>query len=176
MTAREKADNKIPSIKDAIGVTNNTEPLVKLKPWFRNTIPYSVKLKDPRWQKKRLEIMDRDKFTCRICGDDKSTLVVHHLKYQGEPWNAPNDKLITVCEHCHRTIEDLKDSIKDFSTLKIIKRKFPIDYHLSLLEFIFFDSNTYLSIYDNNKTQIVGLSFTNETANEISDLFIKYSI
>jgi hypothetical protein len=26
---------------------------------------YSKKLKHPRWQKKRLEILDRDKFTCQ---------------------------------------------------------------------------------------------------------------
>lgn len=42
---------------------------------------YSEKLKDPRWQKKRLEILNRDEFACRFCGDNKSTLNVHHISY-----------------------------------------------------------------------------------------------
>lgn len=43
---------------------------------------YSDKLKDPRWQKKRLEILTRDEWTCQICFDTESTLVVHHQKYK----------------------------------------------------------------------------------------------
>lgn len=62
---------------------------------------YSQKLKDPRWQKKRLEILNRDEFTCRICGDDTSTLHVHHVSYSGNPWDVENNLLLTVCESCH---------------------------------------------------------------------------
>jgi len=63
---------------------------------------YSDLLKDPRWQKKRLEIMDRDEFTCMHCGDSKSTLHVHHLKYTSEPWNIEDKYLITLCDNCHQ--------------------------------------------------------------------------
>ena len=63
---------------------------------------YSEKLKDPRWQKKRLEILNRDKFTCQWCLDSESTLHVHHLWYsKGEPWDVEDDSLITICENCH---------------------------------------------------------------------------
>lgn len=64
---------------------------------------YSKKLKDPRWQKKRLEILERDEWNCQICYDSESTLVVHHRKYlpNTEPWDYPNDLLITLCEDCH---------------------------------------------------------------------------
>jgi hypothetical protein len=62
---------------------------------------YLSKLKDPRWQKKRLEILDRDSFECKFCGDSTSTLHVHHLKYQGEPWEIESQYLITLCESCH---------------------------------------------------------------------------
>lgn len=64
---------------------------------------YSEKLKDPRWQKKRLEILDRDKFTCRSCHDTTKTLHVHHLDYEKglDPWDYPNRYLITLCEQCH---------------------------------------------------------------------------
>ena len=43
--------------------------------------PYWEKLRDPRWQKKRLEIMERDDFTCVHCQDNASTLNVHHGFY-----------------------------------------------------------------------------------------------
>lgn len=62
---------------------------------------YSDKLRDPRWQKKRLEVMERDSFTCLACGDSKSTLNVHHKEYHGDPWNAPMGSLETLCESCH---------------------------------------------------------------------------
>ncbi len=64
---------------------------------------YSEKLKDPRWQKKRLEILNRDKFTCQYCKDTNSTLIVHHLHYypDTEPWEYCNGQLITLCETCH---------------------------------------------------------------------------
>lgn len=38
---------------------------------------YLEKLKDPRWQKRRLEIFQRDEFTCQVCFDTESTLHVH---------------------------------------------------------------------------------------------------
>ncbi len=67
-------------------------------------IDYSTKLKDPRWQKKRLKILSRDEWTCRYCYDTESPLVVHHKLYlpKLEPWEYPNDLLITICEDCHR--------------------------------------------------------------------------
>lgn len=64
---------------------------------------YSKKLLDPRWQKKRLEILSRDKFRCRCCGNDRNTLHVHHKYYESgyEPWDYENDTLITFCSSCH---------------------------------------------------------------------------
>lgn len=64
---------------------------------------YSEKLKNPRWQKKRLEIFERDGWKCRACQDEKSTLHVHHLVYEKgkEPWDYDNAKLVTLCEECH---------------------------------------------------------------------------
>ena len=62
---------------------------------------YSEKLKDPRWQKKRLEILERDSWSCQICGDSESTLHVHHYKYENDPWEVDNIYLKTLCESCH---------------------------------------------------------------------------
>lgn len=73
---------------------------------------YTEKLKDPQWQKKRLEILQRDNWTCKGCGDNKSTLHVHHKKYifGRDPWEYENNMLITLCEFCHTREEQLKDS------------------------------------------------------------------
>jgi hypothetical protein len=71
---------------------------------------YFEKLRDPRWQRRRLEIMERDSFTCRICGDAKSTLNVHHLRYEknADPWDYPDQSLITTCELCHEELHAAK--------------------------------------------------------------------
>jgi 5-methylcytosine-specific restriction endonuclease McrA len=66
---------------------------------------YMSLLRDPRWQKKRLKIMDRDKWNCIRCGDKSSTLNVHHEYYQRglKPWDYPDSALITLCEPCHQS-------------------------------------------------------------------------
>lgn len=78
---------------------------------------YLEKLKDPRWQKKRLEIFKRDKWTCQICYDTESTLHVHHRLYfkNNEPWDYPNEALVTLCEECHE--EERRTRSDDEQTL-----------------------------------------------------------
>lgn len=64
---------------------------------------YSQLLRDPRWQKKRLEIMQRDEFTCQACFNSQNTLNVHHCYYEKGlmPWDYPDESLVTLCEECH---------------------------------------------------------------------------
>lgn len=69
---------------------------------------YLAKLKDPRWQKKRLEIFERDFFLCQHCMGGDETLHVHHLKYSGDPWECEDKFLITLCETCHKREEEQK--------------------------------------------------------------------
>jgi hypothetical protein len=64
-------------------------------------VKYSEKLKDPRWQRKRLEVLSRDCWACLACGDKTQTLQVHHKEYHGDPWDAGMDSLETLCESCH---------------------------------------------------------------------------
>lgn len=67
---------------------------------------YGERLKDPRWQGKRLEVFKRDNFQCQLCKDVSTPLHVHHLKYEGEnPWDVELSNLITYCEHCHAIVE-----------------------------------------------------------------------
>lgn len=65
---------------------------------------YFEKLKDPRWQKKRLEVLDKAEFRCALCGDDSQTLHVHHKQYfKGrEPWEYEVGQLAALCETCHK--------------------------------------------------------------------------
>ena len=70
---------------------------------------YSERLRDPRWQRKRLTIMERDGFACVQCGDKTNTLNVHHIYYvKGDPWDAPDEALETLCDPCHEVAEDTK--------------------------------------------------------------------
>ena len=67
---------------------------------------YHKKYLDVRWQRRRLEVLERDSFTCQSCLDDEEsasedvrrlTLHVHHLWYEGtNPWDAPAEALITL--------------------------------------------------------------------------------
>jgi hypothetical protein len=71
---------------------------------------YAEKLKDPRWQKRRLEILERDNFTCLMCGDTSTELHVHHDSYSENPWDSVDDELATYCKHCHSLVEYLKQT------------------------------------------------------------------
>lgn len=69
---------------------------------------YQEKLQDPRWKEKRLEILNRDNFTCQMCGSENKQLQVHHKYYKkSEPWDYYNDALITLCCDCHSLETDL---------------------------------------------------------------------
>lgn len=67
---------------------------------------YAEKLKDPRWQKKRLEVFNRDSFKCLLCEDNKTELQVHHISYDAncEPWDYPLENFQSLCKHCHSII------------------------------------------------------------------------
>lgn len=66
-------------------------------------VPYAELLRDPRWQRKRLEILNRSNFTCEDCGTAERTLNVHHVQYRkgAKPWEYEADELKSLCEKCH---------------------------------------------------------------------------
>ena len=99
---------------------------------------YSEKLKDPRWQKIRLKIFERDQWSCQICKDTGSTLKVHHKYYlqNKEPWEYPPEALITLCENCH-TEEWENRPEAEYALLRTLKTKgfFAIDLQNFLKSF-----------------------------------------
>jgi hypothetical protein len=63
---------------------------------------YVEKLRDPRWQRRRLEIFQRDNWTCQLCSRTDLELHVHHLyRTTKDPWDEPDLHLLTVCQLCH---------------------------------------------------------------------------
>jgi hypothetical protein len=71
---------------------------------------YAEKLKDPRWQKRRLEVLESAGWKCSSCERSDATLHVHHRRYVGgrEPWEYEDDELESLCEHCHRRVTESK--------------------------------------------------------------------
>jgi len=89
---------------------------------------YNEFLKNPRWQKMRLEILERDNWTCRNCGNTEEMLMVHHTYYaKGKrPWEYPAESLITLCHYCHSDIHDSKGKRAEYESalIEILRRKF----------------------------------------------------
>ena len=92
---------------------------------------YSEKLRDPRWQKKRLEILERDERKCQSCFDYTSTLAVHHRIYiKGkEPWDYPNEHLVTLCENCHAQEMEERSECEQSLLEELRKHYFALDIY-----------------------------------------------
>lgn len=110
---------------------------------------YSEKIKDPRWQKKRLEILGRDNFTCKLCNDDTTELHVHHLAYKGEPWEQSNDRLVTLCKNCHTLIEGCFIDYQRISVNTTFKTTGDADASIRLIHVE--DSSTVIYVFENGR-------------------------
>jgi hypothetical protein len=65
---------------------------------------YQQQLESPLWQRRRLEILKRDDFTCQCCGDKEEKLHVHHNFYTAGllAWEYPDYAYKTLCATCHK--------------------------------------------------------------------------
>ena len=90
---------------------------------------YAEKLKDPRWQKKRLQIFERDNWSCQMCQRTKETLVVHHRLYlpEAEAWEYEDRFLVTLCERCHQREREYRPRFEEHI-------KFLLQLHFSCLD------------------------------------------
>lgn len=88
---------------------------------------YAEKLKDPRWQKKRLEVLQRDQWACRLCDATDKTLHVHHRIYlpYRDPWEYDEAFLETLCADCHEGRSDLRGDIDDLLTALVKSSPYP---------------------------------------------------
>lgn len=75
----------------------------KLELKLETKTPYWQLLQDPRWQRKRLEILEIWEWRCQCCQATDITLHVHHRYYvPGRmPWEYPNWAFVALCVDCH---------------------------------------------------------------------------
>ena len=76
---------------------------------------YAQKLRDPRWQRKRLEVMEAAEFSCAMCGSADRQLHVHHRIYRKgcEPWEYASHELECLCEECHEGTTTAQNELKE---------------------------------------------------------------
>lgn len=85
-------------------------------------ISYRELLKDPRWQRRRLEIFSLRDFKCEVCGEREKTLAVHHTCYLKDdltgawkmPWEYDDCFLRLLCEECHKQAQETMKAFKVF--------------------------------------------------------------
>jgi len=76
-------------------------------------LTYSEQLKHPNWQKLRLKMLSGANFRCVECGDDETTLHVHHKQYiKGRmAWEYEDSNFEVLCEVCHEQAHLSKDEL-----------------------------------------------------------------
>ena len=136
---------------------------------------YAELLKHPLWQKKRLEVMQRDGFMCKLCYDDETTIHVHHTSYKKDlaPWEYSDTELVCLCKDCHYEITRLmKEEDVLFEQISIFKSNSWHDGHRIM--FISFQGVCHMRIYDSNSIFIIGFQFAGDsTLKKVSEMFDK---
>lgn len=70
---------------------------------------YEHKLITIEWNIRRIQILVRDGFKCVKCGVKGNNLHVHHKRYSKSyrnPWEYPDNYLVTLCPSCHKELHD----------------------------------------------------------------------
>lgn len=61
---------------------------------------------DPAYKKFRMDVLKRDKFTCKMCKTKKKKVYVHHIRKWASAsslrYEASNG--ITLCYNCHKEV------------------------------------------------------------------------
>jgi 5-methylcytosine-specific restriction endonuclease McrA/predicted transcriptional regulator len=74
--------------------------------WFKDRFPA---IYGYNWEKIRRKVLERDKFTCQICGKRKVKLDVHHITRTGDLEKDNRlSNLITLCDSCQGRVERSK--------------------------------------------------------------------
>lgn len=74
---------------------------------------YAQQLKHPKWQKKRLEVLEAAGWACEWCGDTETTFHVHHKQYRkgAMAWEYAREELAALCEKCHSEEHEAKKEL-----------------------------------------------------------------
>ena len=49
-------------------------------------------------------VLNRDNYTCQICGEKDTRLEVHHIQFRSKGGSNRMDNLVTLCRDCHKQI------------------------------------------------------------------------
>lgn len=76
---------------------------------------YQEQLKHPKWQQKRLEVLEANEFTCSSCGSKDKQLHVHHPRYKkgAKIWEYEDGELECLCVDCHSQDHEIMELIND---------------------------------------------------------------
>lgn len=74
---------------------------------------YKSQYTHPKWQKRRLEMLEAANFQCQSCEETEKTLHVHHKRYvKGrDVWDYGDEELEVLCEDCHKHEHFQKDEL-----------------------------------------------------------------
>jgi hypothetical protein len=94
---------------------------------MKKNTEYANKLRDPRWQKKRLEVMEKAQWKCERCNASDKELQVHHgmYEYNKDPWDYDTSVLWCLCKRCHEAVTEMKREMQRYFGLVL-----PGDYDL----------------------------------------------
>lgn len=98
---------------------------------------YTETLKVPEWQKRRLEIFQRDNWKCTRCGCKDIELQVHHKDYfpATKVWEYPDTDLTTLCRPCHQK-ECNRSKHETYLIIALRQADFTADELLALSVFV----------------------------------------
>lgn len=107
---------------------------------------YFELLNHPKWQKKRLEILQAANFRCEDCASPDKPLHVHHSYYEKnlKPWDYPTQSLHCLCEDCHKAAQNIN------TLLKRTLGKIALSEHMQL-----FGYATGLSVNDSDENLLI---------------------
>ena len=104
-------------------------------------------------------VLNRDNYTCQICGEKDSRLEVHHIQFRSKGGSTRMDNLVTLCSNCHGKIHNgemgFKKKVKSFkhaSHMNIMRKRL-IDSLKNIYDNVF-ETFGYLTKYDREKLNI----------------------
>ena len=88
---------------------------------FLYNMAYSDDIKSGKWQRLRLEVMQRDQFRCRACKCENN-LNVHHLYYESDKhiYDYEIESLVTLCENCHSKLHKDLAKVSGIVAFKVL--------------------------------------------------------
>lgn len=104
-------------------------------------------------------VLNRDNYTCQICGEKDTILEVHHIHFRSKGGSNRMDNLVTLCSNCHGKIHngelEFNKHVKSFkhpSHLNIMRKRL-VEVLRSFFDNVF-ETFGYLTKYNREKLGI----------------------